>query len=114
MQNYWNGGHLDSLVPKYRREARQIHLQVTDPGKTDRSITIMVRVVYQRGGGKYYYVLSTIDDIQEFYPKEMGQEVVNAVIAAWAEYALTPAGKLSERAFAKSASFSFPVVYEEY
>jgi acyl-CoA synthetase (AMP-forming)/AMP-acid ligase II len=99
---------LDDLVPKHRQTARQVILRVSDPGETDKRIVIVVRVIYQRGGGKYYYVLSAIDDIQEFYPKEMGQGVVDAVIAAWAEYALTPPGQLSERAFTKSANFGIP------
>lgn len=83
----------DKLVPFYRRQARRIDIAVEDHGGEDTWALIMVRVVFQRGGGKHYYVLKRIEHIQSFYPKEMGQDVVNAILTAWAEYQLSPPPK---------------------
>lgn len=79
---------LDEQVPKYRRNARRVVIRVDDSKETGSSAIIVVRVIYQRGGGSYYYVLRHIEEIHQFYPKEMGQDVIDAVLVVWAEHQL--------------------------
>ena len=50
----------------------------------------MVRIVFERGGGKEYFILNHIEDIRQFCPKEIGIAVVNELLTAWAECLLVP------------------------
>jgi hypothetical protein len=83
---------LDETVPKCRRSARNVRIEVGDPKEEGTTAVIMVRITYQRGGGRSYYWLTHINDIHQFYPKEMGQDVVDAVLVVWAERALRASG----------------------
>ncbi len=81
---------LDEAVPKYRRSARNVRIEVGDPKEEGTTAVIMVRITFQRGGGREYYWLTHINDIHQFYPKEMGQDVIDAVLVTWAERMLKP------------------------
>lgn|SRR6478735_1332458 len=104
---------LDALVPFYRRQARRVEIVVQDQGETDSNALIVVRIIFQRGGGKRYYVLKHIDQLQQFYPKEMGQSVIDAALLAWVEWQLSPANLVSRNTLA-ARQHQMDVSYEEY
>jgi len=86
---------------------------VQDQGETDSNALIVVRIIFQRGGGKRYYVLKHIDQLQQFYPKEMGQSVIDAALLAWVEWQLSPANLVSRNTLA-ARQHQMDVSYEEY
>lgn len=86
----WFSEELDAQVPTRRRHARAVKIVVHYEDSTSVIAILLVRIKYERGGGRHWYRLCSIDDIREFYPKEMGREVIEDVLARWTEKQLTP------------------------
>lgn len=109
---------LDTQVPTHRNSTRSVQFRVNDAAETDSAALVVVRIVFERGGGRRCYVLKHIEDIAQFYPKELGRDVIDGVLTLWAERLLKSERKLSNstlrgRQTQPPRGASYAIRYEE-
>lgn len=75
----------DKETPRPLRTARTIIFNFTNSWECG---GFDMRVKFQRGGGRRWFRVKSVDGLKQYYPYQMGRRVIEEAIAAYAEYML--------------------------